>query len=89
MIKRLDNITKRIIEENKDDETITCQCGISTTGIAHIGNFRELIITYLVAENLKLNGKNVRLVLSFDDFDRFKKVPKVLRGLVKLIFGVK
>ena len=76
MFNWLEEITERIIRENKDKDIITCQCGISTTGIAHIGNFRELIITYLVSERLKQKGKNVNLLLSFDDFDRFKKVPK-------------
>ena len=76
MFKWLEDITDKILEENINKETITCQCGISTTGIAHIGNFRELIITYLVSERLKQKGKNVKLLLSFDDFDRFKKVPK-------------
>lgn len=76
MIKWLDEITEQIINETSNQEKITCQCGISTTGVAHIGNFRELIITYLVAEQLKQKGKEVRLIMSFDDFDRFKKVPR-------------
>ena len=88
MIKWLDDITKRIIEENKHEDIITCQCGISTTGIAHIGNFRELIITHLVTENLKLHGKKVRLVLSFDDFDRFKKVPKSVDAKYEKYIGM-
>lgn len=76
MFDWLEEITERIIRENKNKDIITCQCGISTTGIAHIGNFREVIITYLVSERLKQKGKEVNLLLSFDDFDRFKKVPK-------------
>lgn len=75
MIKWLDDVTNKIIENAGNSQIITCQCGISTTGVAHIGNFREPIITYFVAEALKQKGKKVRLVMSFDDFDRFKKVP--------------
>lgn len=75
MLKWLDDVTDKIIENTKNLPIITCQCGISTTGIAHVGNFREPIITYFVAESLKQKGKKVRLVMSFDDFDRFKKIP--------------
>lgn len=71
----LNNITNKILNKTHDQEEIICQCGLSTTGRAHIGNFRELIISYLISENLKMNGKKVRIILSFDDFDRFKKVP--------------
>ena len=75
MVKWLENVVEKIVENSAEQDVITCQCGISTTGIAHIGNFREPIITYLVAELLKKKGKKVRLVMSFDDFDRLKKVP--------------
>lgn len=74
-MKWLDDIVNQILEKYPNEEEYVCACGISTTGIAHIGNFRELIITYFVAKELKRRGNNVKLVLSFDDFDRLKKVP--------------
>lgn len=76
MINWLDKLTDDIIKSNSDKKFLTCQCGLSTTGVAHIGNFREPIISYLVSEALKIKGYDNRIVLSFDDFDRLKKVPK-------------
>lgn len=74
-MKWIDEIVSKILKEFPNDDVYTCACGLSTTGLSHIGNFRELIITYFVSEELKKRGKNVRLILSFDDFDRLKKVP--------------
>ena len=75
MVKWLENVVKKIVENSAEQDVITCQCGISTTEIAHIGNFRGPIITYLVAELIKKKVKKVRLVMSFDDFAHLKKVP--------------
>ena len=59
----LDNITIKLLEKNHNKEVIVCQCGLSTTGRTHIDNFRELVINYLIAENLKKKGKKVRVEL--------------------------
>jgi lysyl-tRNA synthetase class I len=42
----------------------------------HIGNFREIISTELVARALKDRGKKVRFIYSWDYYDVFRKVPK-------------
>lgn len=74
-MKWIENIVNEILAKYSNEKEYVCACGISTTGIAHVGNFRELIITYLVSKELINRGKKVRLILSFDDFDRLKKVP--------------
>jgi lysyl-tRNA synthetase class 1 len=41
----------------------------------HIGNFRAIISTELVARALKDKGKKGRFIYSWDDYDVFRKVP--------------
>jgi len=56
-----DAIADRIIKERGDKREYVCASGITPSGQVHIGNFR---------------GKKVRFIYSWDDFDRFRKVPK-------------
>lgn len=64
-----------VIEQFPDQEVYTCAAGISPSGIVHFGNFRDLFTAHIVAEAFKTLGKESRLVFSWDDFDRFRKVP--------------
>ena len=68
-------VAKRIIEERPNEDIYTVASGVSPSGFVHIGNFREIATPYLVAQELKKLGKKVRYILSFDDYDRFRKVP--------------
>lgn len=68
-------VARRIIEERPNEEVCTVASGVSPSGYVHIGNFREIATPYLVAKELRKLGKNVRYILSFDEFDRFRKVP--------------
>ncbi|MFB6209310.1 MAG: lysine--tRNA ligase, partial [Candidatus Nanohaloarchaea archaeon] len=52
-----------------------CASGISPSGIVHVGNFREIITTDFVVKSLKERGNRVRFIYSWDDYDRFRKVP--------------
>lgn len=56
-------------------ETIVCASGISPSGPIHLGNLRELMTTHLVSEELKRRGCVAEHVHSWDDYDRFRKVP--------------
>lgn len=58
-----------------DKEEYVCASGISPSGIVHAGNFREIITTDFVVKSLKDQGENVRFIYSWDDYDRFRKVP--------------
>ena len=69
-----DEIADRIIKEKNKKEYI-CASGITPSGTVHIGNFREVITTDLVVRALRDKGKKVRFIYSWDDFDRFRKVP--------------
>lgn len=68
-------VALKIINERPNEEVYTVASGVSPSGFVHIGNFREIATPYLVAKELKKLGKKVRYILSFDEFDRFRKVP--------------
>ncbi len=42
----------------------------------HFGNFRDVSTTLMVVQALRQRGKNARFIFSWDDFDRFRKVPQ-------------
>lgn len=66
---------RQIIERNPDKKEYVCATGISPSGSVHIGNFREVATTHFVAQALIDFGKDVRFIFSWDDYDRFRKVP--------------
>ncbi len=78
LIHWADQVADQIIEEKGDKELYTCASGITPSGTVHIGNFREIITTDFIVKALIDRGKKVRFIYSWDDFDRFRKVPKNL-----------
>ncbi len=56
-------------------ELVTCASGISPSGPIHLGNLREFLTVHFVAEEIRRRGVNVRHLHSWDDYDRFRKVP--------------
>ncbi|WP_460850409.1 lysine--tRNA ligase [Nocardioides ultimimeridianus] len=56
-------------------ELVTCASGISPSGPIHLGNLREFLTVHFVAEEIRRRGINVRHLHSWDDYDRFRKVP--------------
>ena len=65
----------KIIERNPDKEEYVCAAGISPSGSIHIGNFRDIATSYFVVKSLRKMGKKAKLLFSWDEFDRFRKVP--------------
>jgi lysyl-tRNA synthetase class 1 len=53
----------------------TCASGISPSGHVHLGNLRELMTPHLVADEVRRGGHPCRHILSWDDYDRFRRVP--------------
>ncbi len=49
--------------------------GISPSGPIHLGNLREIMVPHLVADEIRRRGLACEHILSWDDFDRFRKVP--------------
>lgn len=71
-----DKVAEDLIEQKRNKKEFVCASGITPSGTVHIGNFREIITTDLVVRALKKKGKKVRFIYSWDDYDRFRKVPE-------------
>ncbi len=65
-----------IIRERGEKDRYVCASGITPSGTVHIGNFREIISVELIVRALTDQGKQVRFIYSWDDYDVFRKVPK-------------
>jgi lysyl-tRNA synthetase class 1 len=70
-----ERIAAEIIRNKPDKEEYVCAAGISPSGSVHIGNFRDVATSYFVVKALRRMGKKARLLFSWDEFDRFRKVP--------------
>ena len=70
-----EEIANRIIERNPNKEEYVCAAGISPSGSIHIGNFRDIATSYFVVRALRKMGKKAKLLFSWDEFDRLRKVP--------------
>ncbi|WP_277554941.1 lysine--tRNA ligase [Halobaculum limi] len=66
------------VEARDPDEPIVIKGGVSPSGIAHIGNFNEIIRGFFVAEVLRERGHEVRQVFTSDDKDALRKLPRKL-----------
>ncbi|MDR2798971.1 MAG: lysine--tRNA ligase [Treponema sp.] len=71
-----DETAMKIIREKGEKALYTCASGITPSGTVHIGNFREIISVDLVVRALRDQGKQVRFIYSWDDYDVFRKVPQ-------------
>jgi lysyl-tRNA synthetase class 1 len=56
-------------------QMITCASGISPSGPIHLGNLREVMVPHLVCDEILRRGIPARHILSWDDYDRLRKVP--------------
>ena len=70
-----EKLALELIKRNPDKEEYVCAAGISPSGSVHIGNFRDIATSYFVVRALKKMGKKARLLFSWDEFDRMRKVP--------------
>ncbi|MFW5902644.1 MAG: lysine--tRNA ligase [archaeon] len=71
-----DKYAEKIIEKKPDKKEYTIEAAITPSGVVHAGNFREIITQYLVHKSLKEKGEKSRYIYFWDDYDRFRKVPK-------------
>jgi lysyl-tRNA synthetase class 1 len=70
-----ERLADEIISKSPDKEEYLCAAGISPSGSVHIGNFRDIATCHFVCMALRGRGKKARLLFSWDEFDRFRKVP--------------
>ena len=77
-----EEIAKRVIERNPSKEEYVCAAGISPSGSIHIGNFRDIATSLFVVKALQKMGKRARLLFSWDEYDRCRKIPVNVREKV-------
>ena len=70
-----DKIADKIISRNPEKEEYVCAAGISPSGSIHIGNFRDIATSLFVVKALERKGKKAKLLFSWDEYDRIRKIP--------------
>lgn len=84
-----DSIADELVRRNPNKEEYVCAAGISPSGSIHIGNFRDIATSLFVVRALERKGKKARLLFSWDEYDRLRKVPvnvaKVTEGFEEYI----
>ena len=71
-----EKLADEVIRRNPDKEEYVCAAGISPSGSVHIGNFRDIATSWFVCRALQKKGKKAKLLFSWDEYDRLRKVPK-------------
>jgi lysyl-tRNA synthetase class 1 len=54
---------------------VVCASGLSPSGPVHLGNLREVLTPHLVADEIRRRGVPCEHIISWDDYDRFRRVP--------------
>ncbi len=62
-------------ERHAPGKPIVCASGLSPSGPIHLGNLREVMTPHLVADEIRRRGHDCVHLISWDDYDRFRKVP--------------
>ncbi|MFE9172502.1 lysine--tRNA ligase [Streptomyces kebangsaanensis] len=73
-----------VIEESErraPGKPVVVASGLSPSGPIHLGNLREVMTPHLVADEIRRRGYEVRHLISWDDYDRYRKVPAGVTGI--------
>jgi lysyl-tRNA synthetase class 1 len=73
-----------VIEESErraPGKPVVVASGLSRSGPIHLGNLREVMTPHLVADEVRRRGYQVRHLISWDDYDRYRKVPAGIAGV--------
>ncbi|MFD0311550.1 lysine--tRNA ligase [Streptomyces sp. NPDC127119] len=73
-----------VIEESErraPGKPVVVASGLSPSGPIHLGNLREVMTPHLVADEIRRRGHEVRHLISWDDYDRYRKVPNGVPGV--------
>ncbi|GGZ15219.1 lysine--tRNA ligase [Streptomyces poonensis] len=73
-----------VIEESErraPGKPVVVASGLSPSGPIHLGNLREVMTPHLVADEIRRRGHQVRHLISWDDYDRYRKVPAGVTGV--------
>ena len=77
-----EEIAERLIQKNPDKEEYVCAAGVSPSGSVHIGNFRDIATPLFVCKALEKRGKKAKLIISWDEYDRCRKIPANVQAVV-------
>ncbi|MDP9683347.1 lysyl-tRNA synthetase class 1 [Streptomyces griseoviridis] len=67
-------------ERRAPGKPVVVASGLSPSGPIHLGNLREVMTPHLVADEIRRRGYEVRHLISWDDYDRYRKVPNGVPG---------
>lgn len=67
-------------ERRAPGKPVVVASGLSPSGPIHLGNLREVMTPHLVADEIRRRGYTVRHLISWDDYDRYRKVPNGVPG---------
>jgi lysyl-tRNA synthetase class 1 len=62
-------------ERRAPGKPVVVASGLSPSGPVHLGNLREVMVPHLVADEIRRRGIDVVHILSWDDYDRLRRVP--------------
>ncbi|WP_137978980.1 lysine--tRNA ligase [Streptomyces violaceusniger] len=62
-------------ERRAPGKPVVVASGLSPSGPIHLGNLREVMTPHLVADEIRRRGHECVHILSWDDYDRYRKVP--------------
>ncbi|MEO3842729.1 lysine--tRNA ligase [Streptomyces sp. B22F1] len=68
-------------ERRAPGKPVVCASGLSPSGPIHLGNLREVMTPHLVADEIRRRGVPCEHLISWDDYDRFRKVPFGVEGV--------
>ena len=68
-------------ERRAPGKPVVVASGLSPSGPIHLGNLREVMTPHLVADEIRRRGYTVRHLISWDDYDRYRKVPNGVEGI--------
>ncbi len=68
-------------ERRAPGKPVVVASGLSPSGPIHLGNLREVMTPHLVADEIRRRGYTVRHLISWDDYDRYRKVPNGIEGI--------
>ena len=77
-----EEIADLLIKRDPDKEEYVCAAGVSPSGSVHIGNFRDIATPLFVVKALQKKGKKARLLISWDEYDRCRKIPANVQAVV-------
>ncbi|MEG1923126.1 MAG: lysine--tRNA ligase [Clostridia bacterium] len=72
---------REVIKKYPNCNEYVCAAGISPSGSVHIGNFRDIATAYYVTLSLRRLGKKAKMLFSWDEYDRFRKVPANIKAI--------